>query len=428
MLKNNVFTDKKVSQMYVWDTLFYDLKGGDDGMNEIIKMTSWRDRYGDGGICDFKLNYDFYFKWLTNKVMQIFVVKGLDGTKINGNYLKSQLILDGTICITDYEEGVNHEAGIYAVTGNLGGEPDEYYIPVIYTCPNPILGSKQVYRKDWNGNKKNGVVIFNTDIDNIWNPGWGKGLYDLISQTATLLADNIVSINCQQINSRVQVFFTADGEAQAIAGEAVLKRMYAGSPYQILRSDLVDKLTVNPISGTGVANNITQLVELQNFIIANFFQSIGVKGNNVMKRERLIEAEIDEQNDMVALSLLECVTAWEKGFREVNEMYGTDIHVELNPVLIREIADQFQIQNEPITEETVEETSTTVEEEPQETDEVTESTVDEEETVEETEPEETVKDQIEELEEVVQEVIDTIIDDEGGVEEDVEEPGEPETS
>lgn len=382
---------------------------------ELIKMVSWRDRYGDGGICDFRLNYNFYFKWLLNKVMQIFVIKGLDETKINDNYLKSQLIMDGNICITNYEAGINHEAGIYAIAGNLGGEPDEYYIPTVYTCANPILGSKQVYRKDWNGNKKNGVVIFNTDIDNVWSPGWNQGLYDLISQTATLLADNIVSINCQQINSRVQVFFTADGEGPAVAGEAILKKMYAGSPYQILRSDILDNLTVNPVAGTGVANNITQLVELQNFIVANFFQSIGIKGNNVMKRERLIEAEIDEQNDMVALSLLEMVTSWEKGFREVNEMYGTDIHVELNPVLIREIADQFEVENEPIVEESTEETTATVVEESEETavDETTEQ---------EPEQEETVTENIDALEEVVEEVIDAIIDDEGEVEDDVEEP------
>ena len=378
-------------------------------MADHIKIVSWRDKYGAGGICDFQMNYDFYFKWLLNKVMQIIVIKGLDDTKINGNYLKSQLILDGNICITDYPDGINHEAGIYAVRGDLGGEPDEYYIPTVYTCANPILGSKQVYRKDWNENKKNGVVIFNTDVDSIWCGSWNNGLYDLISQTATLLADNIVSVNCQQINSRVQVFFTADGEPQAVAGEAVLKKMYAGAPYQILRSDLVDKLTVNPISGTGVANNITQLIELQNFIISNFFQSIGVKSNNVMKRERLITAEIDEQNDYVAISLLEMITSWEKGFREVNELYGTDIHAELNPVLLREIADQFSTA-EPTTE-TVEETPETSEADSQNEEEVVEDAVTEEETTEPEKDEESTVEQIEELEEVVDEVIDTIIDD-----------------
>ena len=386
-------------------------------MSELHKITGWRERYMDGGICDFKLNYDFYFKWLLNKVMQIIVIKGLDGTKINGNYLKSQLILDGNICITDYHDGINHEAGIYAVSGNLGGEPDEYYIPVLYTCANPILGSKTVYRKDWNGNKQNGVVIYNTDIDNVWCDGWNAGLYDLISQTATLLADNIVSINCQQINSRVQAFFTADGEPQAVAGEAVLRKMYAGSPYQILRSDLVDKLTVNPISGTGVANNITQLVELQNFIVANFFQSIGVKSNDIMKRERLITAEIEEQNDMVAISLLEMIASWQKGFNEVNKLYGTDIQCELNPVLLKEIAEQFSTDSN--NDETVEETTATVEEESPDEEEVVEDTVTEEETTEPEVEEETVEDQIEELEEVVDAVIDTIIDaDDEGVEAD----------
>lgn len=386
-------------------------------MAELHKITGWRERYMDGGICDFKLNYDFYFKWILNKVMQIIVIKGLDDTKINGNYLKSQLILDGNICITDYPNGINHEAGIYAVSGNLGGEPDEYYIPVLYTCSNPILGSKTVYRKDWNGNKQNGVVIYNTDIDNVWCDGWNAGLYDLISQTATLLADNIVSINCQQINSRVQAFFTADGEPQAVAGEAVLRKMYAGSPYQILRSDLVDKLTVNPISGTGVANNITQLVELQNFIIANFFQSVGIKSNDIMKRERLITAEIEEQNSFVNISLLEMIASWQKGFNEVNELYGTNIQCELNPVLLREIAEQFSTDSN--NDETVDETPTTVEEESPDEEEVVEDTVEEEETTEPEVEEETATDNIEELEEVVDAVIDTIIDaDDGEVEAD----------
>ena len=379
-------------------------------MGGLNKIVGWRERYGDGGICDFKLNYDFYFKWLLNKLMQIIVIKGLDDTKINGNYLKSQLILDGNICITDYPNGINHEAGIYAVSGNLGGEPDEYYIPVLYTCANPILGSKTVYRKDWNGNKKNGVVIYNTDIDNVWCDGWSAGLYDLISQTATLLADNIVSINCQQINSRVQVFFTADGEPAAVAGEAVLKKMYAGSPYQILRGDVLDNLQVNPISHQGVANNITQLVELQNFIIANFFQSIGVKSNNVMKRERLITAEIEEQNDMVTISLLEMIASWQRGFNEVNELYGTDIHCELNPVLLREIAEQFSTESQENTNETVDETPAEVEAEPQDEEEVVDDAVEEEETTEQEVEEETATEQIAELEEVVDEVIDTIID------------------
>lgn len=292
---------------------------------------NWQERAGRGGVCDFKSNYDFYFKWLCNKVMSCFIIKDRSNGKtetINWNYFKMNLLLDGQICVTDFGDN------LYACIGNRGGKPNEYYIPTIFTISNPVLGSKQV------DIDVNGVVFYNTDIDMFTYTGnneiFSGGLYDLISQTATLLADNIISINCNQINSRITAFFTAESEAQAIAGEAILKKMYAGKPYQILRSDLIEKLNVNPINSSA-SGNITELVELHNYIIANFFQSIGVKSNNVMKRERLINSEIDSQNDYLKVSLLEILTSWQKGFDKLNEIYGTDISVNLNPALLDEL-------------------------------------------------------------------------------------------
>lgn len=294
---------------------------------------NWQERAGRGGVCDFRQNYDFYFKWLCNKVMKCFIIKDKSNGKtetINWNYFKMNLLLDGQICVTDFSEN------LYACIGNRGGEPNEYYLPTIFTIANPILGSKQVKIG------KDGVVFYNTDVDAFSYTGnndiFSGGLYDLISQTATLLADNIISINCNQINSRIAAFLTAESEAQAIAGEAILKKMYAGKPYQILRSDLIEKLGVNPIN-TSASGNITELVELHNYIIANFFQSIGVKSNNVMKRERLINSEIDSQNDYLKISILEILTSWQKGFDELNEIYGTDISVTLNPALLDEIVE-----------------------------------------------------------------------------------------
>lgn len=295
-------------------------------------MSNWQERAGKGGVCNFKENFDFYFKWLTDKVMSCFIIQDNtvgDITKtINWDYFKLNVILDGSICITDF----NNQ--LYACIGNRGGKPNEYYLPQIFTISNPILGSKQVKIGE------TGIVIYNTKIDCYSYTGnndiFNCGLYDLISQTATLLADNIISINCCQINARINTFFTADSEAQAIAGEAILKKMYAGKPYLILRSDLIDKLLVNPINSSA-KGNITELVELHNYIIANFFQSIGVKSNNIMKRERLINSEIDSQNDYLKISLLEILSSWQKGFDEVNKLYNTDIRVTLNPAILDEL-------------------------------------------------------------------------------------------
>ena len=372
-------------------------------------MKSWRERYADGkkGICDFGLNYDFYFKWLTNKVASCLTIRGAPDS-INETYLKTNLILDGNICITDFNEK------LYACIGGWGGEPDEYYIPTIWTVANPILGSKTVKLK---GEGKDGVVISNTQIDGLGVGLYSGGLYDLIHQTATLLADNIISINCMQINTRVEAIFTADSEAQAVTGEAVLKKLYAGSPFQILRQDIVNKITVNPISKSGSAQTLTQLVELHNYIISNFFQAIGIKANNIMKKERLITGEIDSQDDFVALSLLEMAASWQKGLDEVNDLFGTDMSVEINPVLVHEIADSFiqapseatESDSEPMVSDTTEPIESDTEQPEQ-----TESIVDEE--TAEPEPE-TVEEVIEEQEDIVQKVLDAINDtekEEGG--------------
>lgn len=365
-------------------------------------LKDWRSRYADGrkGVCDFGLNYDFYFKWLTNKVISCLIIRGAPES-INDTYLKTHLVLDGNICITDFGDN------LYACIGNWGGMPDEYYIPTDYIIANPILGSKRVEIG------KTGIVITNTAVDGLGCNLFGGGLYDLIHQTATLLADNIISINCEQINRRVQNFFTADSEAQAVAGEAVLKKMYAGSPYQILRQDVVKKLTVNPAANTGSSQSITQLVELHNYIVANFFQSIGIRSNNVMKKERLITDEIESQDDFVQLSILEILSSWQRGFDEVNRLYGTDISVELNPVLIREIADEFSGESETPTEAPSEATESVSDKPVSDNNEATESDTEQSEqseSIPEETEEESPSDVIEEAEEVVEEIVDIIND------------------
>ena len=118
--------------------------------------------------------------------------------------------------------------------------------------------------------------------------------------------------------------------------------MYAGKPFSILRSDLVEKIQVNPISTAGTSQNITELVQLNNYILSNFFHAIGIKANNNMKKERMIVAEVESQDDPLKLSLIEMLTSWQEGFDKVNQLYGTNISVELNPILIDSIKQQME--------------------------------------------------------------------------------------
>ena len=277
----------------------------------------WKERFGKDGICDFRANYEFYFKWLLSKTCSCFYLKNLPET-LDEFYIISNLLIDGDVCITKFDDK------LYACIGAPGGQPDEYYRPSVYTIANPILGSKIV--KDG----VDGVIIYNTPLDAYVS----GGLYGLISQTATLLADNIVSINCCQINSRVTAITTADSPAQRIEAEATLKSIYAGHPFKVVGSDIIDKIAVNPIATANTSQNLAELIELHNYIIANYFQSIGIKSNDIRKKAHVLQDEIDSQNDYLQISILELLTSWQSGFDKVNELFGTDIHVELNPVLL----------------------------------------------------------------------------------------------
>lgn len=381
----------------------------------------WKDRFNAGGICDFSKNYNFYFKWLLNKTASCFYIKNLPDT-MDEFYIKSTLLVDGDIGVTDFNDK------LYAVNGAPAGQPDEYYVPTQYTVANPILGSKIFTRG------VNGVVIYNTALDK-YVPG---GLFGLIDQTATLLADNVISINCNQINSRVAAIFTADSDAQAIAGEAILKKMYTGAPYQVVRSDIIEKIGVNPIATTAISQNITELVELNNYIIANYFQSIGIKSNDIRKKAHILEDEINSQNNYLQISILEILTSWQKGFDEANKLYNTDIQVELNPALIdtlidtddennesdeqneskindvaNEINDKVEIESEPENESEVE-PEVKVEEEVE-----SESEVEPE-----IEPEDKFEEDLEVQEVIVEDLIDTINDEEEVPEDDSKTSGE----
>ena len=297
----------------------------------------WKERLGEGGVCDFKANYDFFFKWLLSKTCACFYIEGLPET-LDEYYIKSTLLLDGDIAISEFD------GKLYAVLGAPGGKPDEYYRPTVYTVANPVLGSKII------NNNEDGVIIYNT-LSDIYVPG---GIYGLISQTATLLSDNIVSINCCQINARVVALITADSKAQAIEAENTMKNIYAGKPYKILRSDIIERININPISTSQTSSNISELVELHNYIVSNYFQSIGIRSNNLRKKSHMLQDEIDVQNNFLQISIYEILTSWQRGFDKVNELYGTDIKVHINPALLSEFE---ELAPEPSAEEVAPEPS-----------------------------------------------------------------------
>lgn len=279
------------------------------------------------GTCDVDNLFKSYFKLLTNKCMSIFKFKNLPST-VDERFLQEQLILNGKVF------WFADQGNIYALNGTVGGEPNVYYEPSFAIIANPILGSKTLRIRQKDGSDKidglEAILMSLTDVDNQLDWTHGGGLYHLIYKTAGLLADNISSLNCAQINGRAAVAFTADNQAIANTAEEVLKDIYAGKPYKVLTQDILNKITATPLASTGQNNTIMTLIEASQYILSQFYSEIGIISNFNMKRERINTAESEMNTGCLDINIWNMKKNLEEGVERVNELFGTSIEVELN--------------------------------------------------------------------------------------------------
>lgn len=320
------------------------------------------------GVCDVDFNFKTYFDLLVNKVSRMFIWENLPET-INERYLEQQLLLIGKVAFTK----VNDK--FYVVRGNWGGEPNCYYQPTLWTMANPILGSKQLKIRQLDGTEDveglDAILIGNSDVDLLRENCMQGGLYGLIYQTAGLLADNISSLNVSQINGRVSVLYTADSEAEALTGEKVLQDIYQGKPFKILSQNILEKIGVNPVAAQGQSNTLMSLIEAHQYILAQFFNEIGIGGNWNMKRERINTAETELMTDSLDINIQSMLKCREEAVKKINELYGLNISVKLNEAVYKEDEDEDEenqtdeLQVDGVKEDTIEQ--------PEETKEVSEN-------------------------------------------------------
>ena len=257
----------------------------------------------------------------------------------------TQLILNGKIC------WFTNKGNIYALNGNFGGEPNAYYEPTQWIVANPVLGSKTLTVRNMDGSdsieKLDGIVMGLTDSDLISQAPARGGLYRLIYQTAGLLADNISSLNISQINGRVSQIWTADNDSLARTFEEVCRDIYEGHPYKVVSQDILNKVNAVPTAQTGQSNTLLNLIEAHQYILASFYNEIGLPSNWNMKRERINTAETELMTGSLDVSIYNMEKNLKAAVDKINELFGTSISVRFNEEIKEEEVEPDQ---EPETE------------------------------------------------------------------------------
>ena len=278
------------------------------------------------GVTNVQHNFNYYFDMLTNKCCNLFQWEGLPDT-IDERALNLDLVLSGKVCWTKF----NGE--LYALTGDVGGEPNVYYEPQEFIIANPILGSKKVKIRHRDGLQTveglDGILMANSDVDQMSDRTAG-GLFGLIYQYAGLLADNISSLNISQINGRVSQIWTADEQSLGKTAELVIKDIYEGKPYKIVTQDMIDKVGVLPAAQTGQTNTLLNLMEIHQFFLAQFYSELGIAAQGNLKRERINTAETELMTGSYDINIFNMLKNREDAVEQINTLFGTSISVKLN--------------------------------------------------------------------------------------------------
>ena len=132
----------------------------------------------------------------------------------------------------------------------------------------------------------------------------------------------------------------------------VIKDMYMGKPYRVVTEDELEKVTIQKVDNASSATIIAQLVELQQYIIGQFYMAIGIKYNQINKKERLITDEINFQDQFLEVNIDVMLKARQEACEKINEMFGTDISVEINPILNMKQNEEGEIINDSDTLDT----------------------------------------------------------------------------
>lgn len=261
-----------------------------------------------------------------------------------------------SIPIPSKVEGVKGNIYAFAEGASLGGERDVYYMPTICNIASPAL--------NWSASLKIGEECIVIPNDSLY-----IGLLPMFSRYASMLAENDVTIRLADINARIIDLLSAPDDRTRKSAEAYLKDIEDGKLGVIADNAFLEGIKSQPYASSGSTNNITQLIELQQYLKAGWYNDIGLNANYNMKRESINSDEAQLNDDALLPLALDMLRMRKIGFDMVNRLCGCNIKVELNSSWKVRQEEQEQtleeaetplddnsthVENETVTEEVVE--------------------------------------------------------------------------
>ena len=249
----------------------------------------------------------FYINYMLNRTQSMFKYNNLPDT-IPQRMLEMYLQTKGHCIIAEVD------SKIYAFTGGLGGEPDVYFQPTLYTVANPALNLSKTFKID-------------DDCVLIRNDSMMMSLMPLFKKYATQLIENDISMRIVDINSRMPNLISASDDRTKASAEKYIADVENGKLGIIAESALLDGLKTQPYTNTG-ASKLTDLIEYHQYLKAGWYNDIGLNANYNMKRESLNSNESQLNDDMLLPLIDNMMAERRQAVDKINEKFNLNIKVD----------------------------------------------------------------------------------------------------
>ena len=247
--------------------------------------------------------------YMLNRTQSMFRWNGLPDT-IPERSLELFLQTNGNVCFYKYNDK------LYVFTGGMGGEPDVYYMPTVYTIANPALHLSK-------------CLSIGVDCIVMPNDSLYLGLIPLFSRYATGMTENELSMKIAIINSRIIDLISAADDRTRESAEKFLADIVDGKLGVIAENAFLDGVRAQPYAATVNSNTLTNLIETEQYFKASWFNELGLNANYNMKRESLNTSESQMNNDALLPLVDDMLKCRKLAAVKVNEMFGTEISVSL---------------------------------------------------------------------------------------------------
>lgn len=257
--------------------------------------------------------YDFYFKKYKRLITSMFKWENLpDG--ISSRFIEDKLFYNGQLIF------FKSKLGFYVVSQCTEVGLNDYEEPTGYRAYGVNLINEPVLAKDC-------VAIWN----DLFRQGNAQNVHFFSKRLSNI--EKTIDINLEQLKNPY-IISCPEGQRETV--KQVMKQKTDGVPY-IFSSDDFNSMVDVRVFDLKIQNHTRELEEVKHSIENEGLTFFGINNVNVLKRERLITGEAEQNDEQITFNKQSMLSARQQAVEQINEKFNQNIKVSLNNYIAEEV-------------------------------------------------------------------------------------------